>query len=290
MAEVAHVRGEIMKRLRKILVLPGLCLFSVFTIFSQAPLQITPSTIVSDLIDRKKQNPRITDQQLAFYANELLAVKGYNYNFEISDLFNKFSEKDDFPDGLKEYVITFPFEFTLKVKRKRTYQITAKKNLQNQCYDESFPAFPVNQVTQKQATVIVEGNPVILDIPKEFDSLSVYLVDAKTRKKVLQKWVLPDNYGISENNFVGFSSDGKSLYLAVADSYVIDYDNPLEVKELALEIASDGKLRFVPKSTVKKKFKLSFVSLQEPILDGDIMLKITIAGKIHYLVAPDTSC
>lgn len=271
-----------------------LTLLTIFSGFAQSNERssgnIQPSTIITDIIKKKKQSPKITDQALADYANEILAKKGLNYNFEMSELFFKIKPRKEYPENMKEIVINFPFEFTLGDNGKKTFNLTAKHNLMNQCFDESFPAFPVTQVTKTRATVLVEGKPVTVKIPKEMSGLSVFLMDTKTKKKVLQQWVIPYNYGISADNFVGISTDGKKLYLAVGDSYVIDYDNPPVVEQLAIEISSDGKLRFVPKTSVKKKFKVNYLQLTETDLEADILMKVTTGGKVYYLAVPDTSC
>lgn len=277
---------------KNFLFLVSLSFFTIISVFSQTNNlpKITESTIVFDIIKKKKENPKMNNQVLADFANQLLAKKGFNYNFEMSELFFQNTPRKEFPETQKEQIIKFPFEFSLANNSKKTFEITAKHNLQNQCYDESQPAFPVTQVTDAQATVIFDGKPGKVKIPKEFDGQTLFLIDAKTRKRVLQKWVFPYSYGISEESFVGFSADGKKLYVTVEDGYIYDYDNRKEVKELALEISSDGNLRFVPKAGVKKKFKMDFAARDLQNLPVDMVLKITTGGKVYYLAAPNMSC
>ena len=273
----------------KIFIIIFLSLLANFSVFSQNQAKITSSTIISDLIEKKKQNPKITNQALADYANELLAKKGFNYNFEMSELFNKFSSKQDFPDTMKEYVINFPFEFTLADKRKKTFNLEAKKNLMNQCYDESSPAFPVVRATINQVSVIIDGKPTAVKIPKEFFGTNVQMVDATTKKKVRQNWLTPYSYGFSDDSFVGISADGKKIYLSVEDTYVVSDEN-LIIKELALEIATEGTLRFVPQNILKKKYKVDYVQNLKIEEAGNILLKVRGGDKIYYFVLPNMSC
>jgi hypothetical protein len=71
-----------------------------------------------------------------------LAKKGFNYSFEMSDLFNQKSPPKKYPPEKKELVINFPFEFNYVDNSKKTFNLIAKKNLLNECFDESFPDFP----------------------------------------------------------------------------------------------------------------------------------------------------
>jgi hypothetical protein len=279
-----------MRIFAKILTLFFLFSLTVFPAFSQAAAKIKSSTIISDINQKKKQTPKMTAQALADYANEVLATKGFNYSFEMSELFFQKTTRKEFPENQKEQIINFPFEFTLINNNKKQFELTAKHNLQNQCYDESSPAFPVTQVTEKQATIIHDGKPVIVKIPKEFGGNSVYLMDSKTKKKVVQKWLFPYNYGISADSLVGFSADGKKIYVTVGDGYNYDYDSQDEIKELALEISADGKLRFVPTASVKKKFTAKYETMGVTNLPVDILLKITVGNKVYYLAVPDMSC
>jgi hypothetical protein len=277
---------------KKFLILGCLSLFTIISVFSQTNNlpKITESTIVFDIIKKKKQNPKISDQKLADYANELLANKGYNYNFGMWDLFDKNSPKKEFPVDMKEFVIDFPFEFTKSDKTKKLFQLTAKRDLQNECTDGTSPAFPAVQATAIQATIIAQGKPVAVKIPNEFFGLRVSMLDTKTKKKALQTWLLPNSYGVSEENLVGISQDGKKLYLSVEDSYVFDYDNIPKVKELALEISSEGKLRFVPKSGLKQKLKIKYLNSEINFDLGDLLMRVTVGNKLYYFAVPDTSC
>jgi hypothetical protein len=281
-----------MRIFRKSIILGCISFSAIISLFSQTSNlpRITESTIVFDLIKKKKQNPKMTDRQLADFANELLAKKGFNYNLGMWELFDKNSPKKEFPENMKEYVINFPFEFTMSDKSKKWFQIEAKRDLRNECTDGTTPAFPLTWATKNQAAVISEGKSYTLKIPKEFFGLTITLVDTKTKKKALQTWLLPDSYGISEDNLVGISADGKKIYLSVKDSYVIDYDNPPTVKELALELSSDGKIKFVPKSGVKQKLKVKYLSSKMNFDLGDLLMRVNIGNKIYYFAVPDTSC
>lgn len=265
-------------------------MFGNLLIFSQGKdnlPKITASNIVSEVIKKKKANPKMNSRELASYANQLLAKKGFNYAFGMSDLFNQKSPPKEFPPEQKELVINFPFEFTMNDKSQKPFTLFAKKNLMNGCYDESFPAFPLIQADKNAVTVLVDGKPNKVKIPAEFLTLEALLTDTKTKKKVLQRWILPSRYGLSDYNFVGISADGKKLYVSVEDHYLIE-DHPTGVKELALEISADGTIKFVPKAEVKKKFKWQYLNDGTEL--NDVLARITIDGKVFILAVPDTSC
>ena len=250
--------------------------------------KISPSSIISDIRQKKKTNLQISGKELAVFANQILAAKGFNFSFDISELFNQKSPPKEYPPGKRELIINFPFEFSLIDNRKKTFTLTAKKNLRNGCYDESFPAFPLLQATKGTVTVMVKGNPIKLKMPDEFHQLSVFLLGSKTTQKIIQNWILPYNYGLSESNFVGISGDGAKLYLKVEDAYLPELEKNRQITELALEISPDGKIRFVSMSEVKKKYK--WETLNSPTEVNDYLVRVTINAKSFILAVPDTSC
>jgi hypothetical protein len=257
-------------------------------VFSQskddAP-QITASNIVAEIIKKKKANPKMSARQLAAFANQLLAKKGFNYAFNMADLFDENIPPRDFKPDETFQSAHFPFEFTMGDKSQKTFTLHAKKIL-NECFDESYPAFPLIKAFNDEATLMIGGKQHQIKIPPEFNPLEAILVDNKTKKKILQKWILP-SYGLEEGNFVGISNDGKKLYLTVQEEFANDA-KILEVKELALEIAADGTIRFVPHSEVKKKFKWQYLNYGTEL--NDVLARVTINGKIYILAVPVTSC
>jgi hypothetical protein len=247
--------------------------------------QITASNIVAEIIKKKKANPKISSRDLAAYANQLLAKKGFNYAFNIADLFDKNIPPRDFKPAETFQFARFPFEFTMGDKSKKTFTLNAKKML-NECFDESYPAFPLIKAVNDEATLIIKSKSHQIKIPTEFNPLEAILVDTRTKKKVLQKWILP-SFGLDEGNFIGISADGKKLYLTVQEEFAND-TIILEVKELALEIAADGTIKFVPKVEVKKKFKWEFLNDATEL--NDVLARVTINGKVFLLAIPVTDC
>lgn len=265
-----------------------LLIFGNLAVFAQDTAglpEIIPSNIVSEIIKRKKANPKMTARQLADYANQLLAKKGFNYAFNMADLFDKIVSPREFKPDEMEQSARFPFDLTMQDKSKKTFILNAKKIL-NECFDESYPAFPLTKAVNNDATLMIDGKPHQVKLPTHFKPLNAILVDSKTKRKVLQKWILP-SFGLEEGNFVGISADGKKLYLTVEDNYVTG-EKILEVKELALEISADGTLKFVPKVEVKKRFKWQFLNDGTEL--NDILARITINGKVYILAVPVVSC
>ena len=64
-----------------------LLVFGNITTFSQSNADVSkikPSTILAEIIKKKKVNPKMSNRELAAYANQLLAKQGFNYSFNIS--------------------------------------------------------------------------------------------------------------------------------------------------------------------------------------------------------------
>lgn len=266
-----------------------LLVFGNLTIFSQGNADISkikPSTILAEIIKKKKTNPKMSHRELAAYANQLLAKQGFNYSFNISELYDQKTPPREFVGEEKVHYANFPFDFMLQNGGKRTFDVTAK-NLRNECFGETYPAFPLTQAAGGFATLIVEGKPNRIKIPKEFYALDAILVDTKTKKKALQRWILPYAYGLGSDNFVGISADGKKLYLTVEEGYESDEDVN-EINELALEIGADGAIKFVSKSEAQQKIKWQF--LNEASKLNDILASVTINGKVYIFAVPVISC
>jgi len=48
-------------------------------------ITITPSNVVSDVVDRKQRQPNLTASELAQYGNQLTKERGFDYDFDVCD-------------------------------------------------------------------------------------------------------------------------------------------------------------------------------------------------------------
>lgn len=180
------------------------------------------------LRDRLKQQPRTSEQELADYANSLLAQNGFDYNFDVCEFLKLISQKNSTQTSSQ-----YQFQMTQVDGRKVTLQIGGVAVYDGMC-GECFFALPSLSVTKKEIILLVKGKQYSLKRPRLFGLDEVSLVDS-TMKRVLRTWEVPQ-----QSIPLGISEDGTRLYIAT------------ELDQLALEIAPSG-ISFTPLARVQIK-------------------------------------
>lgn len=191
---------------------------------------LKPSNIVEAVRLRKSQAPRLSASGLARYANELLARRGLDYDFNVCELVsadNLPRQRGLRPDGTLAQV-TLQHRMTRADGRDVTFRLVTDDG-GGMC-GECFTAVPALRVTKDEVTVVADGATYTVKRPASFELDEAYLV-AGDLKTVLRTWQLPYQTIPS-----GVSSDGRSLYLSFYEDAGLD--------ELMLEITEDGRPRF----------------------------------------------
>ncbi len=188
---------------------------------------IKPSKVIEYLFDKKKENPKISANQLSALGNELIKKDGYNFSFNACEIAeaNNVNEGDSYSETFR------PFNYKLENKKgeKINYQIM-NKSFGHPC--GCVFGIPITQLSNLEMTVIADKNQVKLKRPKEFYSEEIDLVD-KTLKKKIRNWSIPSELLIGEIANFGISKDGMKIYFHT------------EIKELDLEIFEDGTFKLV---------------------------------------------
>jgi hypothetical protein len=198
---------------------------------SQSYPVIKPSEVIRDLLEKKKQNSKISAKELADYGNELIKNKGYDFSFyacDIAEANKQIPAEELYNDSYKAY------KYQLKDigGKTTTYQIMNKfYEIPCGCGFE----IPIFQISDQAMTVKTDGGQVKLMRPEKFGLDEVELVD-KSLKKTLRKWYMP-----SDNIPFGISKDGTKIYIDTG------YDDYL-INELVLEISENGTVRVVPRN------------------------------------------
>lgn len=196
---------------------------------------ITSSNILEEINRKKTENPQITDNELADFGNKLLPQRGFNFDIDLAELIeqkNKLKETKiiSVNENTFERVI-FPIQMTLKNDKQKMFQLIAP-NEESCCCGYYYTEFPVSKITDKLMTIVVDGKQYQVKRIKEISfNQEHYLVDNKTKKKVIRKWQVP-----LESYPYGISKDGTKLYI------------DLEENNLLLEIVDNGNFQFVPKT------------------------------------------
>lgn len=195
---------------------------------------IKPSNVIENLLEKKKENPKISAKELSEFGNELIKKDGYNFGFNACEIAeaNNINEGDDYSETFR------PFNYKLENLKgeKIAFQIM-NKTFGYPCgcvFD-----IPLTQLSNSEMTVTVDKNQVKLKRPKEFYSEEVELVD-KTLKKKIRNWSIPSELLVGEIANLGISKDGTKIYFHT------------EVEELDLEISENGTFKFVTTNNENK--------------------------------------
>lgn len=186
------------------------------------------SGIVIEVIERAKQAPSLSAVELAAYGNDLIAKKGFDYAFDVCEALNHRDRSRTPPAKSLTYQMTLtnggktPFQFTI-----------GDEGLCGECWT----SIPILQITNKEMTLIAEGERYRVRRPSSFYLDDVQLVD-ETLKKVLRTWQLP-----SQAMPTGISADGTKLY--------VNFYNELGLDHLVLEVSESGPPQFRDRAVIK---------------------------------------
>jgi hypothetical protein len=204
-------------------------------------VEMESSTILKDIEQYKKLNPKASGKDLAAFGNNLLALKGFNYDISICDVIEqKIAAKETKDVSVKvesedQNFVSFSYPLTLADSTKKTFQITAP-NYDQCCCGYCYTEFPVTNITDKEMTLVADGKTYVVKRTKELTESEEYaLVDNQTMRKEIRQWQVP-----SEGFPLGISEDGKRLY--------VEIDERLD---LVLEISEDGSFKFTDRKDVK---------------------------------------
>jgi hypothetical protein len=182
----------------------------------------------------KTRRPGLKAAALARYANSLVAREGFDYSFNVCEIFPR--EMLDGNGTLAEAgaLHTFRRRLTRLDGRAVTFNLVSD-DYGGMC-GECFLTLPALRVGKGEMALVAGGAVYELKRPATFTLDEAYLVAADL-KTVLRTWQLP--YQIIPE---GISPDGKKLYVG----FYTDHD----LDELLLEISEDGHTRFRVKEEV----------------------------------------
>jgi hypothetical protein len=185
---------------------------------------VSPANVLSDISNKRKQQPSLASKELALYANQLLEEKGFDYLFDICDIVKRPNRIPSPSTAVR------PFTLTRADGGRFTLKFILGSPLDALCGDCSASRIPSVQVTRKEMVVIAEGKRYRLRRPAAFVLDEAELVD-KTMKKVQRRWQLP-----YQTAPAGISPDGTKLYL--------DFYTEYELEGLVLELSENGSIEF----------------------------------------------
>ncbi len=186
-------------------------------------LKVRESNILSEIAERKKNQPTITATELTVFANELLERKGFDYSFEVCDVLSSGDKKSTAPSMSKVY------RALLSNGQELTLNLDVSNPSEGLC-GECWLRVPSRRVTEREIHLIAAGKTYRIRRTSAFHLDDAQLVD-ETLTKVLRRWEFPDQ-GVP----IGISADGTKLYLDVYFQERLD--------DIVLEVSEDGTLAF----------------------------------------------
>ena len=183
-------------------------------------ISVNRSNVVGEVSERARQSPALSPVDLAAYGNDLIAKKGFDYDFDLCDLLN---ERERNQNSAANVVRSH--QLSSESGGKLTFRFTIANPYESLC-GECWSSIPLLQVTDKEMVLIAEGNRYRVKRSAPFLLDEVQLVDA-TLKKVSRTWQLP-----YQAVPVGISPDGTKLYVDFYKGYNLD--------DLVLEVSENG--------------------------------------------------
>jgi len=188
---------------------------------------LKPSNIIEEVKRRKALHPALSAAGLARYANALLARAGFDYDFDVCEIFMR-PELAAAMSG--ETLGTLTFRYRMVTLDGRGLMFGVVTDDRGGPCSECFLHVAALRVTKGEMYVVAGGVTYGLKRPASFALDEAHLVDADL-KKILRTWQLP-----YQTIPAGVSPDGRSLY--------VDFYEDSGLGELVLEISNEGRPRF----------------------------------------------
>jgi hypothetical protein len=195
---------------------------------------LRPSNVLDALKSYKALRPGLKAHALARHANALLARKGFDYDFNVCEIFPPEMLAGGGGGAATGALHTFRRRLTRLDGRGVTFDLVAD-DFGSPC-SECFLTLPARRVTKNEMLLVAGGATYELQRPASFVLDEAHLVGADL-KTVLRTWQLP-----YQTIPVGVSPDGRGLY--------VDFYTDTGLDELVLEISEDGRPSFRVKGEV----------------------------------------
>jgi len=198
-----------------------------------APIKIVPPNLYQEIEKKAAAEPNITPAMLAKYANDLLAKKGFDFQFDLCEFLKKYNRTP--PSRLaSNKPRTYRLPMTQTDGRPVVFEAQMDSEGMGPC-GECFVSIPATRVTAKEIEIIAGGKKYVVVRPRMFALDDIDLVD-QTMKRKLRTW--PFN-----GTPVGVSSDGTKLY------FETNYES--DTSTIRLELSETGAMRFFPRDELK---------------------------------------
>lgn len=190
------------------------------------------SDVFERLAEKKTANPKIKPDELAVFANNLLAQKGLNYEFELDQsVCNIVAERrKKLKPGQSDKI---GGKFLLQPKTGNATNVFIPNILSSPC-GKCFATLPVVAADETEFVVLIQNRNVGFLRANGLFLNEVALLDNKDTNKIVRRWTIP-----FRSIPLGVSSDGMRLYLPLPSK---NFD------EIVLSIYENGVIEFVQRA------------------------------------------
>lgn len=193
------------------------------------------SDIFERLEEKKTANPKIKPEEFAAFANDLLARKGLNYEFELDQSVCKIvaERRKKLKPGQPDKI---GGRFMLQPTTGNATNIFIP-NIQATPCGKCFATLPVIGADEKDFIVLIQNRNTGFLRSDKLILNEVAHVDNKDVGKTIRSWAVP-----FRSVPLGVSEDGESLYLPLPSKNTV---------ELALIVYENGVVEFIPRSAAE---------------------------------------
>jgi len=199
-----------------------------------APIKIVPANLYQELEKKVTAEPNIKPAALAKHANDLLAKKGIDFQFDLCEFLTKYNRTPPSRLGTTQ-ARTYKLPMAQTDGRQVTFETRLDSEGGRGPCGECFVSIPATRVTTKEIELIAGGKKYVVVRPRSFLLDEVDLVDPSMRK-VLRTWQI-------DGTPWSVSSDGTKLY------FEIYFETG--VSSLVLEVSETGAMRILPREELQ---------------------------------------
>ncbi|HMO80178.1 MAG TPA: hypothetical protein PKD24_05255 [Pyrinomonadaceae bacterium] len=185
--------------------------------------RVLSSTLITDVLAKKEQNPEITPSELARFANERLKIVGLDHHVDPCDVGSVKTELG-FP-GAEYGEVFHVYRFADTTGASKEFLAREPGDAPCGCWLN----LPLVKASTKFLEIVTDKGPIQIKTTDKLLLERVELMD-NTLMRTIREWIV-----INGGEPAGISSDGKKVYMST------------EIDELFIETAEDGSIAMVPR-------------------------------------------
>ena len=236
-------------------------------------VKIVPTSYL-ELVAEKLKQPGVTAADAAEYANSLLTIHGFDYDFDACPIV----KANPHPQSINDkYGLTKSYNYSFVQTNNRRIKMQLIGDPAGLCGECDF-SIPLLRVTKRQLLAVSDGKQYLLRRPPGFFLKEINLVDS-SMKRTLRTWEVP-----LDSDLAGISEDGTRIYVELYNNYTQDLFNKLVVE------VSGSTIRFRARSEVAARDGELVPNHPKDPGNGYLTFKRFRIGNKQYIIRYDFPC